>query len=212
MTTRIAGRGAPPGRAGRLWLRRRLLTAQRGRSQLDRKLRILVPERRRLLHLADRYREEWLAACQEATTWLRRAALLGGQDALRLAQTPQSAAVTVDWASTMGVVYPVDVRVSREGAESERLMGNAALAPASAAAWAMVEAAARVAATEEAVRRLDAEVGLTRRRLRALDQRWLPQLEGALRDLELVLEQAELDDGIRLRHGGRSGRDRGSPR
>lgn len=210
--TSAAGRGAPPGRAGRLWLRRRLLTARRGRSQLDRKLRILVPERRRLLNLADHYRQEWLAACEEANTWLRRAALLGGEDALRLAQTRQRAAVTVNWASAMGVVYPVDVRVSRGAAESELLLGNAALAPATAAAWTMVEAAARVAATEEAVRRLDAEVSLTRRRLRALDQRWIPRLEDHLRDLELVLEQAELDDGIRLRHGGPNGPDRGGRR
>jgi V/A-type H+-transporting ATPase subunit D len=73
----------------------------------------------------------------------------------------------------------------------------------------MVEAGARLAAMEEAVRRLETEVNLTRRRLRALDQRWLPQLEDALRDLELALEQAELDDGIRLRHGGATGPGRG---
>jgi V/A-type H+-transporting ATPase subunit D len=204
-----AGRAAPPGRAGRLWLRRRLLTAQRGRSQLDRKLRILVPERRRLVNLADRYRQDWVAACDEADTWLRRAALLGGQDALALAQTRQRASLTVDWASAMGVSYPVDVRVVRTGTESERLWGNAALAPATSAAWRMVEAGARLAAMEEAVRRLETEVNLTRRRLRALDQRWLPQLEDALRDLELALEQAELDDGIRLRHGGATGPGRG---
>ena len=39
----------PPGRAGRMWLRRRLATAERGREQLDRKLRILLPDLQRLL-------------------------------------------------------------------------------------------------------------------------------------------------------------------
>ena len=39
----------------------------------------------------------------------------------------------------------------------------------------------------------------TRRRLHALDKRWLPWLSAALADLELGLEQAEHEDGIRLR-------------
>ena len=40
---------------------------------------------------------------------------------------------------------------------------------------------------------------MTRRRLHALDKRWLPWLTAALTDLELALEQAEHEDGIRLR-------------
>jgi V/A-type H+/Na+-transporting ATPase subunit D len=107
--------------------------------------------------------------------------------------------------SSMGVTYPVEAKVAQAGPVVERLWGNAAVAPATTAAWQMVEAAAALAVTEEALRRLDAEISLTRRRLRVLDQRWLPQLTEALTALELVLEQGELEDGIRLRHGGATG-------
>ena len=59
--------------------------------------------------------------------------------------------------------------------------------------------AARAAAGAEATRRLDAEIRLTRRRIRALDKRWLPRLEAALAERELALDLAEQDDGVRLR-------------
>jgi V/A-type H+-transporting ATPase subunit D len=198
-------RSVPPGRAGRVWLRRRLRTARRGREQMDRRLRILLPLRRGLVAVVDQQRHDWSVACEEAATWLRRAAVLGGEDALDLARSGQPVGVEVAWVSSMGVTFPVEARVARTGPEVERLWGNPALAPAAAAAWRMVEAAAALAVTEEALRRLDAEISLTRRRLRVLDQRWLPQLTGALTELELVLEQTELEDGIRLRHGGATG-------
>jgi V/A-type H+-transporting ATPase subunit D len=64
-----------------------------------------------------------------------------------------------------------------------------------------LQAAVRSAAASEALRRIDAEVAVTRRRLRALDKAWLPALQHAMATLELVLEQAEQDDGTRLRRG-----------
>ena len=40
---------------------------------------------------------------------------------------------------------------------------------------------------------------MTRRRLRALDKRWLPRLRDELVRLELTLEQTEQEDTLRLR-------------
>jgi V/A-type H+-transporting ATPase subunit D len=185
-----------------MWLSRRLVTADRGREQLDRKLRILLPERRSLQLLAERRHREWGAASTEASTWVRRAALLGGEDALRTAAGPGEAVVTTSWTTTMGLRVPVEARVIHPDEGAARSWGNAALAPAVAAVRRSVEAGARLAAVEEAVRRLDAEIAVTRRRLRALEKRWLPGLADAARDLELRLEQGELEDGIRLRHRG----------
>jgi V/A-type H+-transporting ATPase subunit D len=201
--------GIPPGRAGRGWLHRRLRTAQRGRDQLDRKMRILLPERRRLDLVLDRHQHEWSEACLEARTWLRRAALLGGEDSIRTAGSCEPVSITVRWASTMGVTYPADIEVIRGDREPDRLLGNAAVNPARTAVWRMVEAGGRLAAAEESLRRMDAEIGLTRRRLRALDQRWLPRFTDALRTLELNLEQVEQEEGIRLRHSGREGPGKG---
>jgi V/A-type H+-transporting ATPase subunit D len=60
-------------------------------------------------------------------------------------------------------------------------------------------AGVRSAAAEEAVRRVEAEIAVTRRRIRALDRRWLPQLHAALALLEQSLVQAEQEDAVRLR-------------
>ena len=203
--TQTGIRGVPPGRAGRVWLRRRLTAARRGRDQLDRKLRILLSERRRLRVLLDGQRHDWSDAWRQAQTWLLRAALLGGEDSIRVAGARERPSASIQWETVMGVLYPVSISVQRGGDEPDRVWGNAALAPAQLALWRAVETGGRVAVTEEAIRRLEAEISLTRRRLRALDQRWLPRLGDALHDLELTLEQAEQEEGIRVRHFGDAG-------
>lgn len=192
-------RTIPPGRAGRMWLRGRLDTAERGRDQLDRKLRILIPERQRLQTRLRLRQEAWSAAYYEAQTWLLRAVLLGGEDAIRTATPAQPADVEVTWTSAMGLSYPEDAVVHDPAAGGEAMPGNAAIVPATTAFRAALLAGARAAAAQEAVTRLESEIALTRRRLRALDKRWLPWLRDALARLELSLEQTEQEDGIRLR-------------
>ena len=54
------------------------------------------------------------------------------------------------------------------------------------------------------MRRLEAEIAVTRRRMRALDRRWLPWLQDELIRLELTLEQSEQEDGLRLRRAATS--------
>jgi V/A-type H+-transporting ATPase subunit D len=192
----------PPGRSGRLWLRRRIDTASSGRDQLDRKLRILVPERQRLQILNERSQQEWEAACDEARTWLLRASILGGQDALRGAVAPQFATVAISWTTAMGLDYPVDVQLTGRAPDAPVAPGNAAIGPTAAAFRAALVCGVRLAAAQEALRRVDAEIAVTRQRLRALDRRWLPSLTDALDRLELALDQAEQEDGIRLRRAG----------
>ena len=196
----------PPGRAGRMWLRRRLATAQRGRDQLDRKLHVLIPELQRRHLQADQWQRQWAQACQDADTWLLRATLLGGQDALRNAAPRQPTQIEITWTTAMGVSYPADARFASDTTRPSTqpnalppLTGNAAIAPATAAFQKALLAAIRAAAADEAVRRVETEIAVTRRRLRALDKRWLPSLHEALTHLEMSLEQAEQEDGMRLR-------------
>lgn len=189
----------PPGRSGRMWLRRRLATARRGRDQLDRKLRILVPELERHRLLAEARADEWAAACRVAETWLLRATLLGGEDALSSATTATPVEVDVRWTVTMGVAYPAEARVVTPATPAAAPVANAAVPPTAAAFDAALVAGVRSAAADEAVRRVETEVAVTRRRMRALDKRWLPWLEQSLTALELSLEQAEQEEGVRLR-------------
>lgn len=186
----------PPGRAGRLWLMRRLESAERGRAQLERKLRILLPEQQRLRLRAARFATEWEHALATAQTWQLRAVVLGGEDALRTATPDDPAVVDVAWVTSMGLAYPDAVTVRTPPAPRS---GNAAIGPACSAFRAAVEAGVRAAVAEEALRRVETEVAVTRRRLRALEKRLIPAVEEALRTLELALEQTEQEEHVRLR-------------
>ena len=200
----------PPGRAGRRWLRRRLATAERGREQIDRKLRILFPEQQRLRTQLERHRADWVSACADADRWLLRATLLGGQDAIRDASTQQPVTVDVRWSTAMGLSYPSGADLSPGDDDVSLPVANAAIAPAAAAFRRALQAGVSTAAAEEAVRRLDAEIAVTRRRLRALDKRWLPWLRAELVSLELTLEQTEQEDALRLRRAAATTPERSS--
>jgi V/A-type H+/Na+-transporting ATPase subunit D len=183
-----------------MWLQRRLTVAERGADLLDQKLRLLHAERQRLSLQASRSGEAWLAAAREADRWLVRGALLGGQRGIRLATRPAEADVDVTWAYLMGVRYPSGVRCSpapeEPGAEAP---DNAALVVARDAHRRAVEAAVTHAAAEAAVRVLEAEEAATRRRLRAIEDRWMPRLREALTQIQLGLEEQEHAEGVQLR-------------
>ncbi|WP_372735292.1 V-type ATP synthase subunit D [Nocardioides sp.] len=67
-----------------------------------------------------------------------------------------------------------------------------------------------LAVVEEAARSIEAEMALTRRRVRALERRWLPTLRTALSAVEQSLELDEQEEGGRLRRAlGPAGLDRG---
>jgi V/A-type H+-transporting ATPase subunit D len=98
----------------------------------------------------------------------------------------------------MGVRYPADATCappdpSLSGGEVD---SNTAVLHARTAYQAALQAAVRHATALAAVRAVQAELATTRHRLRALDQRWIPQLREALGHLELTLEEQEREDDI----------------
>ncbi|MGH8866431.1 MAG: V-type ATP synthase subunit D [Actinomycetes bacterium] len=193
-------RRVPPGRAGRMWLQHRLQVAHRGARLLDQKLRILRGEQERFTLLTARTGQAWEAACREADTWLVRGAMLGGQRALRLGRPEAHATVDVSWASAMGVRHPADARcVLPEPDPTSAPLGNTALFHAQDAYRRAAQAGVDHAVAQAALRVVDAEVTATRRRLRAVEDRWVPQLEAALAEVELGLEELEHAEGVRLR-------------
>jgi len=193
----------PPGRAGRLWLTRRLQVARRGADLLDRKLRILQAELARFRDSEALTAAEWDRCCADAERWLLRASRLGGERAVRLAADGQPAAVTIPYTVTMGVRHPaspacvIPASVTWDGPTLTRTRQAHAAA---------LEAAVRHAAAAEALRVIEAEVLATRYRLRAIEDRWIPRLEQALAEVTFALEEQELADAARLRLAIRSGR------
>jgi V/A-type H+-transporting ATPase subunit D len=186
----------PPGRSGRIWLVRRLETARRGADLLDRKLRILQDELTRLQTAAEEAAARWTQCAADARSWLLRVALLSGERAIRLADDGQEADVRISYAVTMGIRYPatasctIPSTVTWDGPVVER---------ARQAHRAAVAVAAEYAAATAAVRALDDEVRATRYRLRAVQDRWIPQLEQALAEITFTIEELERADAARLR-------------
>ncbi|MGI5200777.1 V-type ATP synthase subunit D [Spirillospora sp. CA-108201] len=196
----------PRGRAGRLWLRRRIASAEAALDLLERKLGILRDEQDRLHRLARATGGEWERRCREADRLLARAALLGGRRVLPLASTGDRAGLTVEHGTLMGVTYPRRVAFDLPDRPAPSPSGIA-LAPARRASRAALEAACAHAAATAAAAAVDAEVTATRQRVRAIERRRLPRLRSDLDQIEVALEEREREDGARLRllagHDGR---------
>jgi V/A-type H+-transporting ATPase subunit D len=186
----------PSGRAGRIWLVRRLQTARRGADLLDRKLRILQGELARLRAAAAETAAQWDQCQADAQAWLLRAALLGGERAVRLSDDGQAADVRISYETTMGIRYPSGAVCAIPPAAT---WDGPVVARARLAHRAALAAAARHAAATAAVRALDSEVTATRYRLRAIQDRWIPRLEQGLAEVTFTIEELERTDAARLR-------------
>jgi V/A-type H+-transporting ATPase subunit D len=199
------GLAVPPGRAGRLWLERRLAVARRGTDLLDRKLRILAAELAKLEAAAAGTGREWEQRSGEAERALLHATLLGGQRSVRLAAGRELAEVTVSYTVTMGARHPdgTDCTVPRPATWDGPALAAARQAHADALA-----AAVRHAAAAAAVSVIAAETAATRYRLRAVRDRWIPRLAEALAQVEFSLGEQERADGARLRQALRQNRTR----
>jgi V/A-type H+-transporting ATPase subunit D len=190
----------PPGRAGRLWLQHRISVATRGADLLDHKLRVLHAERQRLVFQAKRTRVAWEDACREADAWLVRGTLLGGERAVRLSAGHAPADVEIVWEQSMGVRFPTEARCVLPATDPEApSAAGAALVLARQSHGRALVAGVEHAVVEAAIRVVEANATATRRRLRAIERRWLPRLQEELARRQAQLEEDEHADGLRLR-------------
>jgi V/A-type H+-transporting ATPase subunit D len=183
-----------------MWLERRLAVAERGADLLERKLRILLAEEQAFALLAERTQGEWEAAVRDLDLWMLRSALLSGERGARLACDGAGAEVQVEWRQTMGVRYPArsSCRLP-ERSQSDPGPVNTALGHALGSAERATRAGVDHAVASHALAAVQAEIGVTRRQLRAVRDRWTPRLESARRSLAIALEDQEHDEGVRLR-------------
>jgi V/A-type H+-transporting ATPase subunit D len=210
MTAKL--RGLPPGRAGRMWLKRRLVVAARGADLLEQKLRILVGEEQNFAMLVEQTEAEWDDAARDLERWTLRASLLSGERGLRLAGDGAYAEVEVRWRLTMGVRYPADVSCEQpRRSAADAVPDNTALLHAVAAAERAVRAGLAQAVAAAALTAVRREIVSTRRQLRAVRQRWTPRLEAAGRALTIALDDQERDEGIRLHWAAQPPRGRTVP-
>ena len=100
----------------------------------------------------------------------------------------------------IGTVIPTEVRVDiAEPPDFVALGGGATVALAADAHRRALAAAAAHAAARAAHEAIEREFAATTRRLRAIERRWIPEHERALRRLELELAERDLEDIARAR-------------
>jgi vacuolar-type H+-ATPase subunit D/Vma8 len=187
-------------RAERQRLINRLALVERAADLLRSKEEALERERVRLGGHEVRTREEWTRQWSRSTTELLRAKALGaGVELDRIARGPieSPATFTPDWQRSMGIAYPGSVTC--DPGAPPAVTSTAALRPATDAICEALTAGAQHAAAAGAVRRLDAELRVTRRRRRALEEHLQPTLEAARRSLDLHLDELDRDEALRVR-------------
>ena len=195
-------RGPPPGRAGRIWLERRLDVARRGADVLDQKRQTLLREQQGLTRRLAETAAEWERSATEARTWNDRALAIAGARRLRLASLHRRgpARVQIEWRKALGTSFPAEAVVSSpRPLDLVATGGGSSVALAARAHAEALAAAAAHAAARAAYEALTRELVATTRRLRAIERRWIPEHEAALHRLELVLEARELEDAVRAR-------------
>jgi len=191
----------PPGRAGRLWLRRRLEVARRGHDVLEQKQHALRRELERIDGVLAEARSAWDERARDAETWWQRAAILAGERPLELARSSvhSRADVRLQWHNALGVVYPSEAGVAFQPGELFPAGGSSALAYAAEAHRRALDAAAELGAAEVAHTRTQRELNATTLRLRALERRWIPEHERVLHDVELALDESDREEAARIR-------------
>ena len=193
---------AAPGRAGRLWLVRRLEIATRGVEVLDQKRQTLLREQQRLSETLERSARAWELEARNAIEWNDRALALAGERRLQLATRHAAgrSEVAVEWRNALGALVPAgaSVRFSMSP-DFVALGGGSVVALAAGAHEQAAVAAADYAAARAAHDAITAELTATTRRQRAIERRWIPEHEKALHRLELALDEREREDIARVR-------------
>lgn len=193
----------PHGRAGRSWLRHRIDVAGRAAELLELKLRNLVVEQRKFQEESRVLAAQWRTHVRDADDWLLRTTLAGGQRAVRLAAPDAPGEVVLGWDTLMGIRIPASAHYRPPPPAETEVDTVAAVVLAREAYRHALSTGVRHAAALAATLAVAREVATTRRRLRALDDRWLPRLRGELHALELDLEELERAEAGTRRRAGR---------
>ncbi len=192
----------PPGRAGRIWLVRRLDVARRGAELLDRKRQVLLRELARVRTEAADAERAWHDAAAQVALWSARAAILDGPGRLELLarHAQQPASFELLWTNLMGARLPSVERIDiPEPPPLSALGGSSATVLLARACAVATRAAVRYVALQRAEAELSAELQRAARRLRALQNRWIPQHEAALASLDLALDESQREQSARAR-------------
>lgn len=202
MSVSLGGRFLPT-KLELIRIKRSLNTAKNLRRILEDKRDVLLSRLNRLIEEAEKLREELLKPLGEAYGSLFKAYMEMGVGALdTVASTiPESMKAEISLRSIIGVRVPsISVERGVQGLFYGFSGTSALLDVASQRFGELVESICKAAEVENSIFRLAEEMRRTQRLLNALDYIVIPRYQKAIKFIEMVLEEREREEFVKLKH------------
>ena len=192
-----------PTRINLIQTKRTLGLAESGRDILERKRDILLRELRHSIYDAERAREELNEALLKAYESLRKANLTRGSEAVGSAALGSSleADFLLDFRSVMGVTVPIVEFQGESNVKPDYGFGNTSveLDKAFGEFYGVLEFVAELARAEGITYQIARDVGRTQRRVNALNHVLIPLYRATVKRIELVLEEKDREEFVRMK-------------
>ena len=192
-----------PTRINLIQTKRTLGLAESGRDILERKRDILLRELRHSIYDAERAREELNEALLKAYGSLQKANLVRGSEAVGTAALGSSleADFLLDFRSVMGVTVPIVEFQGEANVKPDYGFGNTSveLDKAFGEFYGVLEFVAELARAEGITYQIARDVGRTQRRVNALNHVLIPLYSATVKRIELVLEEKDREEFVRMK-------------
>lgn len=192
-----------PSRINLIRTKRTLEMAKAGLEVLERKRDVLMRELRHFLYDAKKLREELVHAMTEAFQDLEKASIMMGPQAVENIASASSvkADFTIVERSIMGVHIPIVKFQREEDVKPDYGLGNTSvwLDKAFKDFYKVLDVVVKLAETEGAVFQIANDVKNTQKRVNALKHIFIPMYSEMVKVMELVLEEREREEFVRMK-------------
>lgn len=192
-----------PTRINLIQTKRTLSLAESGRDILERKRDILLRELRHSIYDAERAREELNEALKKAYRSLQEANLVRGSKAVASAALGSSleADFLLDFRSVMGVTIPVLEFQNESEVKPDYGFASTSveLDKAFKEFYGVLELVADLAKAEGITFQIARDIGRTQRRVNALNHVLIPQYRATVKRIDLVLEEKDREEFVRMK-------------
>jgi len=192
-----------PTRINLIQTKKTLALAESGREILERKRDILIRELRHSIYDAERTRDEMNAVLAKAFQSLKEANIASGSDSIENASmsTTFKADFLLDYRSIMGVTVPIiELQSEPEQKPNYGFAGtNAALDNAFKLFNSLLDLISELARNEGTTFQIANDIRKTQRRVNALNHVLIPDYRETVKRIELVLEEREREEFVRMK-------------
>lgn len=192
-----------PTRINLMQTKRTLSLAETGRDILERKRDILLRELRHSIYDAEKSREELTTAIARAFKSLQEASMAESSEAVETASLGSSlrANFVLDYRSIMGVTVPIIEFLSEADVKPDYGFANtnASLDNAFRLFYGLLNIIAELARNEGVTLQIANDIRKTQRRVNALDYVLIPKYRETVKRIELVLEEKEREEFVRMK-------------